>query len=157
MIVKIERDERPNKTYGEMFVDNNHFGWTLEDISRDKNQDGVLEEKIYGETALPYGRYRLIITYSGTFKKRMIQIVNVKGGKIMFGTYSVDAAGCRIHGGNKIKHTFGCPLLGANKIESGPDEGDVYNCKAINEKLFLLVEKACTTGIVYLDIVKKAA
>ena len=150
MIVKIERDERPNKTYGEMFVDNNHFGWTLEDISRDKNQDGVLEEKIYGETALPYGRYRLIITYSGTFRKLMIQIVNVKGGNIKFGNYSVDAAGCRIHGGNKIKDTFGCPLLGANRTE----DGDVFNCKEINEKLFLLVSTACTTGIVYLDIVK---
>jgi hypothetical protein len=149
MIVKIKRQELPTKTCGEMFVDDNHFGWVLEDHCRDKNKDGVLEEKIYGETALPYGRYRLIITYSGTFKKRMIQIVNVKGGNIKFGDYSVDAAGCRIHGGNTIKDTFGCPLLGENK----KDDGDVYNCKAINEKLFLLVEKADTTGIVYLDIV----
>lgn len=151
MIVKIEREELEGKTIGEMFVDDKHFGWTLEDHCRDKNADGILEEKIYGETALPYGRYRLIISYSGTFRKQMIQIVNVKGGSIRFGSYSVDAAGCRIHGGNTIKDTFGCPLLGANRKENG----DVYGCKEVNEKLFLLVEKACTTGIVYLDIIKK--
>lgn len=151
MIVRIERVEHPTKTTGEMLVDGNHFGWTLEDINRDKDANGVLEEKIYGETALAYGRYRLIITYSGTFRKQMIQIVNVKGGNIKFGNYSVDAAGARIHGGNTIKDTFGCPLLGENKKE----DGDVFNCKGVNDRLFLLVSTACTTGIVYLDIVKK--
>lgn len=149
MNVKIVRTELPGKTIGEMFVDDKHFGWTLEDHCRDKNKDGVLDTpKVYGETALPYGRYRLIITYSNTFRKEMIQIVNVKGGNIKFGDYSVDAAGCRIHGGNTIKDTFGCPLLGASKKE----DGDVYNCKEVNERLFMLVKAACTTGIVYLDI-----
>lgn len=157
MIVRIEREELPKKTIGEMFVDNNRFGFILEDHCRDKNADGVLEEKIYGETALPYGRYRLIITYSGTFRKRMIQIVNVKGGNIKFGDYSVDAAGARIHGGNTILDTFGCPLLGAFRKTDATKEdyGDVYKCKDINAKLFHLVDTACTTGIVYLDIVKK--
>lgn len=158
MIVTLKREELPKKTIGEMFVDNNHLGWTLEDHCKDKNADGVLDvPKIYGETALPYGRYRLIITYSGTFRKEMIQIVNVKGGNIKFGDYSVDAAGARIHGGNTIKDTFGCPLLGANRKTDATKEdyGDVYSCKVVNEKLFNLVKAACTTGIVYFDIVKK--
>lgn len=156
MIVTLKRKELPHKSIGKLLVDNNHFGFTLEDISRDKNADGVLEEKIYGETALAYGRYRLIITYSGTFKKEMIQIVNVKGGNIKFGDYLVDVAGARIHGGNKISDTLGCPLLGAKRIEdiNSPDYGNVYKCKDINQKLFDLVSAACKTGIVYFDIVK---
>lgn len=148
----LEREEKPGKTCGELKTSGIHLGWTLEDHCRDKNADGVLdEEKVYGETALPYGRYRLIITYSATFKKLMIQIVNVKGGKIMFGTYSVDAAGCRIHGGNDIDDTFGCPLLGASRKANG----DVYDCKAVNAKLFSMVDVGCKEGIVYLDIIKK--
>lgn len=155
MILRIEREEKPDKTPGELFVDNNHFGWIIEDPVRDKNGDGDLddagEQKVYGNTAINYGRYRVITSFSNRFKKKMIQLINVRGSEIKFGDKSIDACGVRIHGGNTVADTLGCPLLGAKRQANG----DVYECKEVNERLLQLVDAADNTGEVYIDIIKK--
>ena len=46
---------------------------TLEDTDRDANANGVFdgqEVKIYGKTAIPYGRYRIAMTQSPKFSPR---------------------------------------------------------------------------------------
>lgn len=161
MILRLEREELPDKTKGQLFVDGNanwfngNPGYILEDPVRDKNGDGDLddsgEEKIYGKTAINYGRYRVITSFSNRFQKKMIQLINVRGSAIKFGDKPIDACGVRIHGGNKVADTLGCPLLGAKRQPNG----DVYECKEINEKLLMLVDAADNTGEVYIDIVKK--
>ena len=50
-------------TIGELLVDGKHECWTLEDVVR---SDGV---KVYGETAIPAGTYKVDITYSPRFKR----------------------------------------------------------------------------------------
>lgn len=161
MILRLEREELPNKTIGELFVDGKHFCWTLEDPVRDKNHDGDLddegEEKIYGKTAINYGRYRVIVSFSNRFQKRTCQLINVRGQNIKFGDKPIDACGVRMHGGNTVDDTLGCPLNGAKRIDdkSNPKYGDVYDCKEINERLVMLVDAADKTGEVYIDIVKK--
>lgn len=127
-----------------MLVNGNHFGWVLEDPVR-HGSDFVL-----GDTAIPYGRYRLIASYSNRFKKRMLQIINVRGSKITFHGVSVDACGLRIHGGNTTADTLGCPLLGEQKKPNG----DVYQCAGVNEKLLSMVEEHDKFEEVYLDIIK---
>lgn len=99
-------------TIGRLSVDDVVFCDTLEDKVRDYNKDGDLndedEEKVYGETAIPFGRYRVIVTYSPKFKRKLPLLCNVP-----------HFEGIRIHGGKYNTNTEGCILLGENKIKGG--------------------------------------
>lgn len=75
--------------------------YTLEDKVR---PDQV---KISGETAIPTGRYTIIMDYSERFKKIMPHILDVPG-----------FDGIRIHAGNTDKDTHGCILLGKTYLEN---------------------------------------
>ena len=54
---------RDTYTIGNLYVDNHYFCNTIEDVVRDLNKDGDLndagEGKVYGKTAIPYGRYEI--------------------------------------------------------------------------------------------------
>ena len=97
----------PEYTIGALFVNGKLFCNTLEDTVRDLNQDGDLndagEGKVYGQTAIPYGTYEVVITYSNRFKKQLPLLENVKGFE-----------GIRIHPGNTKEDTHGCILVGVN-------------------------------------------
>lgn len=87
-------------TIGELFVDNAHECWTLEDKVRPAG------EKIHGQTAIPAGTYRVIIDFSNRFKRLMPHLLDVP-----------NFAGIRIHSGNRAKDTEGCIILGKVKGE----------------------------------------
>ena len=118
-----------NYTEGWLFIDQVMFCDTLEDKTRDYNKDGDLDDagetKIYGETAIPFGRYRVIISYSPKFKKRMLEIIGVKH----FG-------GIRFHSGLKPKDTLGCVLVGKYS-----NDGEMIN-DGSSGALFKVVETA---------------
>lgn len=104
-------------TIGKLYIDSYYFCDTLEDKVRDFNKDGDLldqgEEKIYGETAIPYGTYKVELTYSPKFKTILPLIVGVK-----------HFEGIRIHGVMKGAtarpvHTAGCILVGKNTVKGG--------------------------------------
>jgi hypothetical protein len=82
-----------NSTIGKMYIGGRFFCYTLEDVDRDKNKDGDLndigEQKVYGQTAIPKGKYDVIINMSNRFKVLMPLIQNVPGFE-----------GIRIHNGN---------------------------------------------------------
>lgn len=84
-------------TIGKLYVDGVKFCDTLEDKVRPYG------EKVYGETAIPYGEYKVIITYSQRFKRPLPLLLNVP----MF-------EGIRIHPGNTAVDTHGCILVGVN-------------------------------------------
>lgn len=93
---------------------------TLEDVVRDYNKDGDLldvgEAKIYGETAIPYATYDIVMCVSPKFKSRywgakydgvVPLISNVK-----------HFDGCRIHPQiEKASHSLGCIGVGLNKAK----------------------------------------
>jgi hypothetical protein len=90
--------------------------WTLEDTVREIEGKPVSEWKKYGVTAIPKGRYELIVTMSNRFKKPLPLLVDVPG-----------YAGVRIHSGNTSEDTEGCILIGNNV---NMDEGRIGDSRA---------------------------
>ncbi len=90
---------------GSLYINDAFFCATLEDVSRDLNRDGDLndpgEKKVHGQTAIPAGNYQLAITFSNRFGKIMPEVIRVPG-----------FLGIRIHSGNTPEHTEGCLLVG---------------------------------------------
>lgn len=79
---------------GDLFIDGEFFCHTLED---EKCPDGV---KVKHKTAIPVGKYKVILTVSNRFKRLMPLLIDVP----MF-------SGIRMHGGNTSRDTSGCPLV----------------------------------------------
>lgn len=80
-------------TIGNLYVDGAWFCYVLEDVVR--------STKIAGRTAIPAGRYRVVLTMSPRFGKLMPLLLDVPN-------YS----GVRIHPGNTADDTEGCLLPG---------------------------------------------
>jgi hypothetical protein len=125
MILEIFRDNDPSQhhNWGELFVDGRLLGQTLEDPDRQLESGG---EKIYGQSAIPRGRYKVTLSYSNRFKHIMPEVHDVPG-----------FAGIRIHGGNTEANTDGCPLLGARRTSVG-----VADCAGVNERLINYLDAA---------------
>lgn len=131
-IITVERTIFTDKsTIGELHVDGDLFCHTLEDTCRKK---GV---KIDGKTAIPMGRYEVVIDYSDHFKKEMPHLLDVP-----------NFEGVRIHIGNIEADTRGCILLG---MRHGVDI--IYDSKTAYDKFFLLLKDRLAKGPVHISVV----
>ena len=113
MELKVHRRYRgASYTIGTMFVDGVKFCDTCEDKDRGLQQDMTLAQikklKVYGQTAIPTGRYKIKMTYWGKYKKYYPELCNVPGYTSIL-----------IHGGKNAMATLGCVLVGENKIKGG--------------------------------------
>ena len=117
-------------TIGKLYINDKYFCDTLEDTDRGLTQSmteqQIVSKKVYGETAIPTGTYRIIISYSNKFKKQMPLLLNVTG-----------FAGIRIHSGNTEKDSLGCILVGKNKAV-----GKVLESRDTYSKLFSILQEA---------------
>jgi hypothetical protein len=112
-------------TLGELYLNGKLFCYTVEDKVRDINNDGDLDDigetKVYGETAIPKGTYKVILSMSNRFKKVLPEILNVKG-----------FTGIRIHNGNGAIDSHGCIIIGMNKTKTGVSESRIALTKLMN-------------------------
>lgn len=127
-------------TIGKLYIDGVYFCDTIEDKDRGLNQimsiNDIKKKKVYGETAIPTGTYKLVIDYSNRFKKNMAHILNVPGYE-----------GIRIHTGNSAKDSLGCIIVGKNKVVGKVVESrDTYN------QLFPILQKAFKEGEIKITI-----
>ena len=117
-------------TIGKLYINDQYFCDTLEDTDRGLTQSmteqQIVSKKVYGETAIPTGTYRIIISYSNKFKKQMPLLLNIPG-----------FAGIRIHSGNTEKDSLGCILVGKNK-----SVGKVLESRDTYSKLFSILQEA---------------
>lgn len=98
---------KPTYTIGRLEVDGAYFCDTLEPTVRDANRNGVFdgaERKVCGNTAIPYGRYKVTLTLSPRFGRILPLLHDVP-----------QFTGVRIHSGNTADDTEGCILVGYNR------------------------------------------
>lgn len=90
----------PSEGLGEAFCD------TLEPTWRDYKNGAY---KVQGRSAIPEGRYAVVITYSPRLKQWL---------PLLLGDHSFNRKwqGVRIHAGNTARDTQGCILVGKNKL-----------------------------------------
>lgn len=120
-------------TIGKMYIDGEYFCDTLEDRVRDINKNGKFdngEVKVAGETAIPYGRYQVVVTMSPKFKRELPRLLNVP-----------NFEGILIHRGNTDKDSAGCLLLGENKVK-----GKVINSTPYEQKLVSILKDVQNKG-----------
>ena len=93
-------ESKPSLTVGGL--EGTYFCDTLEPTWRDYEHGAY---KIKGKSAIPEGRYAVVISYSPRFKEWLPILLGVP----MF-------SGIRIHAGNTAKDTQGCILVGRNQV-----------------------------------------
>ena len=120
-------------TIGKMYIDGDYFCDTLEDRVRDLNKNGKFdndETKVAGETAIPYGRYQVVVNMSPRFKRELPRLLNVP-----------NFEGILIHRGNTDKDSSGCILVGENKVK-----GKVINSTPYEQKLVSILKDVQSKG-----------
>lgn len=125
----------PDVTIGELLIDNEFECWICEDVVRPADAP-----KVHGKTAIPYGRYRIIVNPSNRFKRLLPLLLNVP-----------NFEGIRIHPGNTAEDTEGCLLPGRKRLLKSVGESrlafDILFQKiqrelGANKKVFINIHKA---------------
>lgn len=146
MLLRLERKYlKEEYTIGHLYVDGQYFCDTLEDKVRDLNKDGDLldagETKVYGKTAIPYGKYRITLdiqspkfsqkpyykVFCNGYLPRLLDVLHFDG--VLF------------HCGEKAEHSAGCVLVGQNKVKGG-----LIKSKQTFERLYRMMQDADTAG-----------
>jgi len=138
MEIKLVRKVLTNTyTDGELYVNGIFFCFVVEDKVRAKAGFWKRALKVYAETAIPYGRYPVVVTWSNRFKRMLTGIFNVP-----------DFEGIRIHNGSTSKSSAGCPIVSYKRLQSGV----LFNDKAAMNDLCNLVAEKQKTEKVFITI-----
>lgn len=133
-------DFSDKSTIGKLSIDGVYSCFVLEDTCREP-APGMWEPEMKrpGLTAIPYGRYRVIISLSNRFKKMLPEVLGVP-----------NFEGVRIHTGNKPADTEGCLLPGLTR-----DRDWVGNSSAAFGPLFREIDLGLHAGQkVWLEVTK---
>ena len=124
MEIETQREQsQVDFTHSQLTIDGKPECFVVEDVVRDG-------PKVFGKTAIPAGRYRVIITHSPRFRRPLPLLLDVPGFE-----------GVRIHAGNTAKDTEGCLLPGIAKTAKG-----VANSRLAFSRLFKKIEAALKAG-----------
>lgn len=136
MELKLEREYMTDKgaTIGRLWIGTLFECFTLEDKVRMLGKD--CQGKVDGDTAIPSGRYEIVMSYSDRFKRRMPLLLNVPC-----------FSGIRFHAGNTEADTRGCILVGHEAIDSR-----ILRSRAALDNLIAKIERSTKTEKVWLTI-----
>ena len=99
-LIRTERGDR--YTMGRLVINGEPFCDTLEPTDRHLEAATMrLDQKVFGQTAIPTGTYPVVLTYSPRFRCTLPLLKDVP-----------HFEGIRIHSGNSFTDTAGCILVG---------------------------------------------
>lgn len=116
-------------TGGVLSIDGAPFCATMEDVTR-----GPLDEKVPGKTAIPFGEYPVVLTWSKKFGRMMPEIQHVE-----------NFSGVRIHWGNTAKDSLGCILVGMS-TQKNLEDGIVFLSKRTFDLMWEKLSSAWKRG-----------
>lgn len=132
-IVRIKQGTE--STLSALIVDKVQRGFVLEDqdrgLSVSMSKSEIAQIKVKGRTAIPDGRYKVLITLSPRFGKPLPLLVNVPGFE-----------GIRIHPGNYVTDTDGCLLPGLKPDQDKAGYFRVWSSKDTFATLFNDIQAA---------------
>lgn len=103
MELRLKRDlKNESYTLGKLSIDGTFFCFTVEDTVR------LAGQKVFGQTAIPAGSYKVIINHSNHFNKDMPLLLDVP-----------NFEGVRIHSGNTAADSEGCIIVGTTREPNG--------------------------------------
>ena len=122
-------------TIGDLFIDGIVFCHTIEDKVRElptycpqtsKGLSCQCKEKVYAQTAIPKGTYKVTMEYSPKFKRVLPRLHNVP-----------HFIGILIHSGTDENNSAGCIIVGMNKVK-----GKVVESRKTSDALNEILNKA---------------
>lgn len=127
-------------TIGKLYVDGVYFCDTLEDTVRNLSE----EEKIYSQTAIPAGTYKITLNVvSPKYSQR--KSYDWCGGRLPRLLNVPFFDGILIHAGNTAEDSAGCILVGENK-----EKGKVLNSMVTLKRLYKVLKEA--NDQIYIEI-----
>ena len=134
-------------TLGTLFVDGKQECVTLEDVVRVDDPATPQNEgaKVWGATAIPAGRYRVIINMSPRLKKPMMRLLNVP-----------NFTGILIHSGNTDINTLGCILVGQQIVGRDYIRGGTHALPALQAKVQAALDRGEEVWITLKDSERQA-
>lgn len=141
-------------TIGHLYVDGSYICDTLEDTDRMLDSSMTLDQiakiKVKGMTAIPTGRYKVLMNIVSPKYSKSKYYMNICKGRVPRLDNVPGYSGVLIHVGNTAADTEGCLLLGYNKVK-----GQVLNSKVAFEKVYNKLSIAKSIGqTIYIDIVR---
>jgi len=144
MELKIGRKEfYSDRCIGGFYINGQWCYYTLEDKDRQRQVGGVIipwssNLKVPKQTAIPYGRYQVVIDKSDRFQRMMPHILDVP-----------DFTGIRIHILNTPVETEGCPGIGL-QYEVGSH--NILKSKLAFDDFFPKLESGLLDGDVWIEV-----
>jgi hypothetical protein len=128
---------------GTLYAPNGFQCYTLEDCDRGlvATDPTSIARKVDALTAIPTGRYRVIVNRSRRFERDLPLLVDVPG-----------FAGIRIHAGNRHTDTEGCILLGRTHLNDFRGDDFVGHSNATFGAFMAQLRLALKKGLVYLSV-----
>ncbi len=135
-----------NSTEGNMYIQQADGKWkwfanTIEDKTRAGVGKWLAKLKVYAKTAIPYGRYPVMATWSNHFKRILTGVFNVP-----------DFEGIRIHNGVDENSSAGCIII---SYQDNDAAHKLINDKSAMNDLCKLVEEKQKTEKIWITIVDK--
>lgn len=94
------------------------------------------------KTAIPAGRYRVILSYSQRFKRVLPELIGVP-----------QFMAIRIHGGNTTEDTEGCILVGMGRTQHPKKPTRIHTCAEAVAGVIADIRAASKLGSVWLEVV----
>lgn len=143
MEIKIVRSEfESDRSLGKLYINDKFFCYTLEDtdrgLTKDMKKEDIRRIKVAKRTCVPYGRYRVILSYSTKLKRYLPLILDIP-----------EYRGIRIHKGSDVQWSSGCPLVG-----TGRKGNKLTGINDAEKALIKLLDSVNHTQAIYITIEK---